>query len=105
VADQPKKKNPNAVSRNDTRPNGKANKTAPDAFFGHNRAYRGSHTRKSPQTPLQKVLMGKGTYRGIGKRVDGTDPKPWRLATAVPQPYDKAQVEENKRLYPHLFED
>lgn len=103
MADQPKKKHPSAVVANSDRPNRKAKKSSPDDIFRHGKAYRGSHTRKSPQTPVQKVLLGQGVYRLIGRRVDGTNPTPWKLATNVTQPYDRAQVEVNKRLYPHLF--
>lgn len=103
MADQPKKKSPNSRTVNDTRPNGKAPKAKPSATFGHNKAYRGSRTRKSPQTALQKVLLGQGAYRGIEKPLPGSTEGRWKAPQSVARPYDPAQVEVNKRLYPHLF--
>jgi hypothetical protein len=103
VADQPKKKNPNSVTRNADRKNGKASKTRPDGFFKRGTSYRGSHTRKTPPTDVQKVLLGGGMLRNVARRADGTDPLPWKLPQNVAVPFDRAQVEENKRLYPHLF--
>lgn len=106
MADQPKKKNPNSVSRNDARPSGKRPKSKTDDHFGHGASYRGSHTRKSPQTMLQKVLLGHGALEGIGRRSDGTNPRPWSLSNKPSDPpFDAAQVAENRRLYPHLFAD
>jgi hypothetical protein len=105
VADRPTKKNPNAVSRNESRSNGKASKTRPGGTFRHGTAYRGSHTRGTRLNGVQKVLMGGGVLRNVSRRVDGSDPAPWRLPVTVSQPFDKAQAEENKRLYPHLFDE
>lgn len=101
MADRPEKKNQKSVTRNDSRSNGKAAKTDPGAATTRGRTYRGSHTRRTPQTELQKVLLGGGLLRNTSRGVDGT--LPWKLPQTVHQPYDAAQVQENKRLYPHLF--
>ena len=54
MADQPKKKGPNAVTRNDSRRNGKAFK-------------KSGATRNKPFRPseLQKALWGQGAMRRI----------------------------------------
>lgn len=58
--------------------------------------------RKNPLSEVDKVLMGKGIYRTLP--VVGTR-SPWRgVGDVLPHgPYNRAQVEENKKLYPHLF--
>lgn len=58
--------------------------------------------RKHPLTTLEKALLGKG-------RVQAFEPlgikSAWRGVGTVVVPFDKAQADENKRLYPHLFSD
>jgi hypothetical protein len=71
VADQPKKKNPNLRKNNDDRPNKKAFK-----------APGGSRNRKSPQTELQKALMGGGALRRIMRPHAGASPGRWSLPKA-----------------------
>ena len=103
MADQPKKKPANAVTRNDSRKNGKAFKTKSDAYFARGKAYRGSRTRKSPQNAVQKVLLGGGALRNIAPTF--VDPKNAFRLSGIPSnpPFDAAQVEVNTRLYTHLF--
>lgn len=103
MADQPKKKSPNARVTNENRGNRKASKTGPDTTFGRNKEYRGSHTRKTPQSHLQKVLLGQGALRTIATPVDGSADGRWKAPQSVSRPWDPKQVEANKRLYPHLF--
>lgn len=68
MADQPKKKNPNLRKNNDDRRNKKAFKT-PGA----------SRNRKSPQTELQKALMGGGAMRRITRQIAGSTPGRWKM--------------------------
>lgn len=103
MADQPKKKPANARTVNDTRPSGKRPKSRPSDNFGHGGAYRGSHTRRTPQTYLQKVLLGQGALRNINRPIAGSTEGRWKAPQSVGIPYDAAQVAVNKRLYPHLF--
>ena len=105
MADQPKKKNAKDITRNDSRPNGKANKTRPDGFFKRGTSYRGSHTRRTRLSDVQKVLQGQGAFRNGGRRADGTNPKPWTLPSKVTRPAFPENLAENRRLYPHLFAD
>lgn len=91
MADQPKKKPFSQKNTNDERRNKKAFKTP-----GANRC------RKSPQSALNRVLLGQGLYQTTGL----SEPHkiaPWRGTENVVHPYDRAQAEENKHLYPHLF--
>lgn len=50
---------------------------------------------------VQRVLLGGGLIDAMPE----ADCSPWRGVAEVRegQEYDKAQVEVNKRLYPHLF--
>ena len=68
MADQPRKKPAGQKSRNDSRPNGKAFKSYPSAT---RREYRGSKTRRTPLTELQKALLGGGAMKRITKRIPG----------------------------------
>lgn len=105
MADQPKKKAAKDVTRNDNRKNGKAWKTKPDAFFGRNKAYRGSHTRGTRVSETQKVLLGGGLLRNTARLHVGSVRGEWRFGGMPNGPYDPAQVRENRLLYPHLFTD
>lgn len=57
---------------------------------------------KHPLSVIERVLAGKGLLDSI-EHVECKSP--WRgVGDILPNgPFDKAQVEENKRLYPHLF--
>lgn len=74
MADRPSKKNPNAVSKNDARSNGKASKTRSDGYFGRDKAFRGSHTRPTHLSELQKALLGGGAMRRITRPVPDKTP-------------------------------
>jgi hypothetical protein len=70
MADQPKRKNPNAVTRNEGRANGKASKGDPNATFRGKSEFRGSHTRHVSLSEVQKVNMGRGilsSFRQMSK--------------------------------------
>lgn len=69
MADQPKKKPASAKTRNDSRKNGKAFKTAPDAYRRPGKSYRGSHTKGNRLTELDKALLGGGAMRRIMRRI------------------------------------
>lgn len=72
MADQPKKKNPNSITRNDKRRNGKASKQSPTALRRPGKSYRGSHTQGVELTYLQKTLLGGGAMvyaRALNKRM------------------------------------
>lgn len=56
--------------------------------------------KRHPLTVLERVLAGKGRLACV-KPVECA---PWRgLENPSTPVFDAAQVEENKRLYPHLF--
>lgn len=63
---------------------------------------KGEHGAKHhPLTPLQKVLAGKGQFAAFAPVECKA---PWRGLGEPSRPaYNPRQVEENKRLYPHLF--
>ncbi len=92
MADQPKKKNPSLRKDNSDRRNKKAFKRPGS-----------SRNRKSPQTELQKALMGGGAIRRIARRVEGSTDGAWKMGSTVHTPFDAAQARLNKHLYPHLF--
>lgn len=56
-------------------------------------------------TDVQKVLLGGGALRNISRRVDGTNPVGWKPPQTVHVPWNRENVQENRRLYPHLFTD
>lgn len=63
---------------------------------------RGAKRLNPPITKVQKVLMGKGMLVNVPK----IGLNAYLGATAPSSPvFNRAQVEENKRLYPHLFEE
>jgi hypothetical protein len=105
VADQPKKKPISAIKRNDSRKNGKAFKTTPDAFFSRGKSYRGSHTRGTRVNEVQKVLLGGGMLRNTARVHGGSVQGAWRFGGMPNGPFDTRQVLENRLLYPHLFTD
>lgn len=57
--------------------------------------------RKHPLQALQKALLGKGQLQDVPE----VECSPWRGVQMVNTPWDAEGVAENKRLYPHLFED
>lgn len=58
---------------------------------------------KHPLTPLDKVLAGKGQYASL-RHVECKNP--WRgMASPATPVFDPEQARENRRLYPHLFDD
>lgn len=63
---------------------------------------KGEHgAKRYPLSPLQKVLAGKGQFAAFEPVECKT---PWRGLGEPSKPvYNPAQVEVNKRLYPHLF--
>jgi hypothetical protein len=79
VADQPKKKPVSAKSPNDNRPNRKAWKQKKDDLRTRNREFRGNHTTKSPQSEVQKVLLGGGVLRGIDRPIEGSIKGRWKM--------------------------
>lgn len=105
MADQPKKKPASAIKRNDNRKNGKANKTSRDAFFPRGKAYRGSHTRGTRVSEVQKVLLGGGLLRNTARLHGGSVQGAWRFGGMPNGPADPAQARLNRHLYPHLFTD
>lgn len=53
-------------------------------------------------TEIQKILLGGGRLASL-RPVECKSP--WRGAAGVSDPpFDRTQAEENRRLYPHLFE-
>lgn len=73
MADQPKKKNTTAVTRNPNRRNGKAAKSDPgNVYYKSDRnEYRGSHVRGVRLSELEKALLGGGAMRRITRRLPG----------------------------------
>lgn len=55
---------------------------------------------KHPLTELEKALLGKGLMRTMHHVPCKSN---YKGVVNVSTPFDKAQVDENKRLYPHLF--
>ena len=57
--------------------------------------------RRHPLSGLERALLGKGL-------IQAHQPipihNPWRGVSHVTVPYDAAQVAENRKLYPHLFQ-
>lgn len=49
---------------------------------------------------VDKVILGGGLLDTISE----IDCKPWRGTGGYGPPYDPIQAAENKRLYPHLFD-
>jgi hypothetical protein len=88
---QTKPKSASGKVFNDARPSRKGFKKSPGR----------KHHRTPDLNPVQKVLMGKGMLVTT-ERLPG-DPWVGMSAPAKP-PYNTAQVRENRRLYPHLFE-
>lgn len=105
MADQPKKKSIKDITRNPDRKNGKAFKTKPDAYFSRGKSYRGSKTRKSPQSEVDKILLGGGMLRNVGRLHAGSVNGAWKFGGMPHGPAFPAQARENRLLYPHLFTD
>jgi hypothetical protein len=74
VADQPKRKNPNAITKNSDRKNGKASKTTKASLPAHRtHEFHGSHNRGVVLTELQKVLLGGGALVRLRKPAPGNE--------------------------------
>lgn len=71
MADQPKKKPAANKNSNDDRPNRKAFKQKPEDYRGKGQ-YRGSKTRPTKLTEVQKALLGGGVLRNIHKPIEGS---------------------------------
>lgn len=79
MADQPKKKPIAQKSPNDDRRNKKAWKQKKDMLRTRGKEFRGHHTTKSPQTEVQKVLLGGGALRGIDRLHEGSVKGRWKM--------------------------
>lgn len=67
---------------------------------------RGEHgATKHPLTEIEKALADKGVMDREERYQQRNPITPWKGATEPFKngPFDRAQVEENRRLYPHLF--